>query len=236
MKKYLYWLPEDVFPRIPVEFRKMGIQLAGSKMTPCETLRCSSTKAVYASPAVFQRMCVRQGSWYKESNRNGKYLVLSPQRLPMEFDDYLDSEMSESDFQPNQLPSQNELLSLVESKEYQTTKPDKWEKKSLLDAIVFKMFFTVNRCWKWSDNLKKHWLGHRANHANFLAKHFTTKVDGEEVPYTVTENSSVCSSCVEFFNITNQKQRKLVRACPGSISFGGAKRDVYLDVNPIKAA
>jgi hypothetical protein len=233
MKKYIYWLPADVFLRVPNEFRAMGIQLVGSKLTPCETLRCTGTKAVYASPAVFQRMCFRQGSWYAGSNRNGKYLLLSPEKLPRDFDAHLDSEMSESSFLPDRLPSQNELLALVESEEYQTSKPDKWERKTLLDAVMFKILFTLNRCWKWGDHLKKHWLGHRANHANFLAKRFTTEMDGDEVPYTLTENSGVCSSCVEFFNITNQKQRKLVRACPGSITFGGAKRDVYLDVKPV---
>jgi hypothetical protein len=62
---------------------------------------------------------------------------------------------------------------------------------------------------------------------------FTTKIDGEDVPYSVTENAGVCSSCAEFFNVVEDGSRKLVRACPGSVIFGGAPRNVYLDVKPV---
>jgi hypothetical protein len=82
--------------------------------------------------------------------------------------------------------------------------------------------------------LKRFWLSQRANHANFLARHFTTKLDGEDVPYSVTENTGVCSSCAEFFNVVEDGSRKLVRACPGSVIFGGAPRNVYLDVQPVQ--
>ena len=70
--------------------------------------------------------------------------------------------------------------------------------------------------------------------ANFLAKKYTTEVDGEQVPYSVTENSGVCSSCVEFFNITSNDSRKLVRACPGSITFSKVERNQYYDVKPVQ--
>ena len=116
------------------------------------------------------------------------------------------------------------------------TKPEDWEKKN------------PHGCDHGQDPLHRetapgagatrsarHWLGHRANHANFLSKHFTTKIDGEDVAYSVTENAGVCSSCVEFFNITNADQRKLVRACPGAITFGGAPKDSFLDIQPISA-
>jgi hypothetical protein len=96
------------------------------------------------------------------------------------------------------------------------------------------MLFMFNRFWGIGDNLKKHWLGHRANHANFLSKKVTTEVDGEQVAYSVTGNESVCSSCVEFFNIIETDSRKLVRSCPGAVTFGGAKRDIYYDIKPLK--
>lgn len=99
---------------------------------------------------------------------------------------------------------------------------------------MFKLFFTVTRFWGYGDNLRKHWIGHRANHANFLAKKFTTELDGEQVAYSVTGNAGVCSSCAEFFNVVSPDDRKLVRACPGSVTFGAAQRDVYYDVKPVK--
>ena len=89
MYSLLYWIPSDDFPAVTDAFAKMDVTLAPSKLTPCETLRVSADKAIYASPAVFSRMCIRQGSWYRESDRNGKYLLLTPARLPDEFDQSL---------------------------------------------------------------------------------------------------------------------------------------------------
>jgi len=125
------------------------------------------------------------------------------------------------------------VSTIVSSEEYQSHKPDRWEKVRWTEAVSFKMVFTLNRIWGIGDNLKKHWLGHRANHANFLSKKVTTELDGEQVPYSVTGNDGVCSSCVEFFNVIEVDSRKLVRACPGSVTFGGAKRDVYYDIKPL---
>ena len=61
-----------------------------------------------------------------------------------------------------------------------------------------------------------------------------TEIDGEEVPYSVTNNDGVCSSCAEFFTIISPDSRKLVRSCPGSATFGKAPKEVYVDVTPVK--
>jgi len=53
------------------------------------------------------------------------------------------------------------------------------------------------------------------------------------VPYSVTNNAEVCSSCVEFFNVIGPRDRKLVRACPGSVVFAGLERETYYDVVPV---
>ena len=63
-----------------------------------------------------------------------------------------------------------------------------------MDAMIYKTMFTVNRIWGSGDNLDKHWVGHKANHANFLAKHFTAEIDGEEVAYSLTNWPEVSSS------------------------------------------
>jgi hypothetical protein len=117
------------------------------------------------------------------------------------------------------MPSQSELVNIGESMEYNEGKPRSWEKKTIFDAIMAKIFFIFNRYWGWGYNLKTYWLNHRANLANFLAKQITTEIDNEQIPYSVIENAGVCSSCVEFFNIIDEDQRKLVRACPGAITF-----------------
>jgi hypothetical protein len=210
----------------------MGLTLSGSRLTPCETLRVAPGRAIYATPQVFSRMCKRQGSWYRASDRHGQFLLLSPVHLGTALDAYLDAELRHSTFQPEALPSQDELQFIVDSPEYQSQRPDGWEQKNAIEGVMMKIFFMVNKFWGLRDSLNKHWLSHRANHANFLAKRITTVIDDDEVPYSVTDNAGICSSCVEFFNIASPDTRKLVRACPGAVSFGGAQPDVFIDVKP----
>jgi hypothetical protein len=231
-KRHLYWFSEGDFESSKKLLSEAGYRLKATNMTPCQVLHARGKTLMFAPPEVWSRVCVRQGSWYRASDRRGHYMVMSDHRLPEALDEFLDSEMSVSDFVPESLPTAEELSTIVSSEEYQSQKPDRWEKVRWTEAVMYKMLFTVNRFWGIGDNLSKHWLGHRANHANFLSKKVTTDLDGEQVPYSVTGNEGVCSSCVEFFNVIEVDSRKLVRSCPGAVTFGGAKRDIYYDIKP----
>ena len=233
-RRHLYWFDEGDFESSKKLLSEAGYRLEATRMTPCQVLRARGKNLVYAPPEVWSRLCVRQGSWYRHSDRRGQYMLMSDHRLPEALADYLDSEMSESDFAPTSLPTAEVLNSIVSSEEYQSQKPDRWEKIRSTEALLVKLLFLFNRSWGISDNLKKHWLGNRANHANFLSKQVTTDVEGEQVAYSVTNNEGVCSSCVEFFNVIEMDSRKLVRSCPGAVTFGGAKRDIYYDIKPLK--
>ncbi|MGD8999512.1 MAG: hypothetical protein PVF75_03785 [Granulosicoccaceae bacterium] len=232
--RHLYWIDDNDFSTVKSQLRDAGYRLAAALKTPCEVLNATGNKLYYARPAVWSRLCVRQGSWYRESDRAGKTMLMSKERLPGFMDAYLDATLRDSDFSPDTLPGAGELQELVESDTYRQQRPDEWEQTGIKDSLMFKAFFTVTGFWGRGDNLRKHWLTHRANHANFLARQFTTRLDDEDVPYSISENSGVCSSCVEFFNVTVPESRKLVRACPGSISFSSVERDHYYDVQPVQ--
>ncbi len=233
---FIYWLPADEIEAAKARLDGDGFHLSQVALTPCQVLKAEADKVVHAPPEIWSGFCSRQGSWYRSSHRNGQHLLAAARRLPAWLDAYLDVEMVETDFRPEQLPTEDELEALVDAREYRDRRPDDWEKVSRWDPLLLKIFFTVNGFWRRGDHMKRHWVGHRANHANFLAKRFVGEVDGEEVAYSVTNNSGVCSSCAEFFNVVSPDDRKLVRACPGSVSFGGAKRDVYYDVRPVGPA
>lgn len=233
-KRHLYWFNKEDFETSKKILSEAGYRLKATLMTPCQVLHARGKDLVYAPPQIWSRVCVRQGSWYRASDRRGQFMVMSDHRLPVALDTFLDSEMSASDFAPASLPTAEELHDIVASEEYQSQKPDRWEKVKWTEAMMYKVMFTFNRFWGFGDNLKKHWLGHRANHANFLSKKVTTELDGEQIPYSVTGNDGVCSSCVEFFNVIDVDSRKLVRSCPGAVTFGGAKRDIYYDIKPFR--
>lgn len=233
-KRYLYWFTKEDFGGSRDFLAAKGYKLTSTLLTPCQVLNSRGRNVTYAPPEVWSRICVRQGSWYRDSIKEGHYMLMSDHKLPDDLDRFMDAEMSTSDFLPERLPSQEELQEIVSTEEYQKKKPKEWEGIGWIDAMMFKLIFTLTRFWGKGDNLKKYWLSQRANHANFLARKFTTEINGEEVPYSVTENAGVCSSCAEFFNVISDTSRKLVRACPGSVLFGGAERNIYYDIQPSK--
>jgi hypothetical protein len=232
--KYVYWMDNEDFGRIKDQLSMGGFNVSGAKWSPCETLRTSGKRVFFASPEVWSRSCVRQGSWYRQSKKSGKYLLVSELKLTFQFDEFLETEIRESDFMPGRLPTREELQMLVASECYQRNKPDEWEAVSIKDRISFKLIFTLTGFWVPRDNFEKHCLTHRANHANFLCRRFTTEIDGEEVPYSISENGGVCSACVEFFNVVGEDSRKLVRGCPGSVLSGKVKRRIYYEVRPLR--
>lgn len=234
--KYIYWVPGGEFKNFRNNLNSTEFNLQSVRKTSCETLNAIGKTVRYASPKVFSGLCKRQGSWYRESNRDGHFLVVSEEKLPEQYDHYLNANMVATDFSPEVLPVQSDLMKLVESEEYQSQRPDDWENKTFKEALMYKIMFTLTGFWGFGDNLAKHWNNHCANHANFLTHRFTTKIDDESIPYSVTNNDGVCSSCVEFFNVIDQESRKMVRACPGAVHFSSVEGHKYYEVRPVKTA
>ena len=186
--KYLYWVPEPEFKRVRTLLEAQTYTLSAAFLTPCQVMKAKENRVHFAPPAVWTRVCRRQATWYLSSRRAGQYMLMSARRLPSELDGFLDAELAPTDFQPESLPSSEELQSIVDSDAYNEQKPSGWEAIGLKDAVMFKVLFTLSRFWGLRDNLKRFWLSQKANHANFLARHFTTRLHGEDVPYSVTEN------------------------------------------------
>jgi len=233
--KHIYWVPRNEFKKFKNELESTEFQLEPVKKTSCETLNAKNKTVLYASSRIFSGLCNRQGSWYRESNKAGSYLVVSEEKLPEKYNHYLDATFSGTEFLPQSLPSKPDIKKLIDSEEYQNQRPDDWEKKTFKEGLMYKILFTFMGVWGFGDNLKKHWNNNRANHANFLTHKYTAKIDGESIPYSVTNNDGVCSSCVEFFNIIDQGSRKMVRACPGSVHFSSVELKKYYDVQPVKS-
>ena len=90
MKRFIYWLNENDLAVIKPDLISRGYKLSSAKMTPCETLSAHGKKLIFATPKTWSRMCIRQGSWYRESDKSGKTLLVSEHRLPSSMDAYLD--------------------------------------------------------------------------------------------------------------------------------------------------
>ena len=58
-------------------------------------------------------------------------MLMSGRPLPEPFEEFLDAELTATDFEPEALPSDDELQQLAESREYREGQPRAWEKKGL---------------------------------------------------------------------------------------------------------
>lgn len=231
---FLYWMDRHRAAVARETLPRDGFRVRSARFTPCQTLHARDDDAVFAAPGVWSRMCRRQSTWFGASDKADLTMVVTARRLPRSFEDLLEAEISVSDVPPPDAASREALEELVDSVVYREKRPDGWEDLGFADAALLKALFTLTGFWGRGDDLRRHWLGHRANHANFLARHHTVEIDGEDVPTSVTGTEGVCSSCAEVFNVVAPDSRKLVRACPGSVLFGGAPRDSLLDVRPVR--
>ncbi|MBX3365394.1 MAG: hypothetical protein KF866_11620 [Phycisphaeraceae bacterium] len=231
--RFVYWFAPTAFALAKERLMYFGYRLTQAPLTPCQVLGARGQQLIYAPPAKWDGFCKRQGSWYRASHRRGATLLVSDHELPPEFADRLDARLEPSDFAPPREASREDFETLVHAEAYTNARPDDWERVNRLDPIFFRIFFRLIRVWRKGDNFRRHWIGHRANHANFLAKRLTAEIGGALVPYSVTGNEGVCSSCAEFFNLIAPNDRKLVRACPGAITFAGAQRNAFYDVQPV---
>lgn len=232
-ERYVYWFSRQDFAVARKKLKVLGYRLGRIGLVPCKILRAADNKVLYAPPGAWSAFCYRQGSWYRESERKGQYVLVSEKQLPAMFDPHLEAHIRESDFMPATFPTGEEMEQLVASPCYQELKPQGWEKVRVHERIMLRVVFALTGFGKWRENFYTHWLPHRANHANFLCKKYTTELDGVQVPYSISENRSVCSPCAEFFNLVAKRDKKLVRACPGSIISGVAKRGLFYEVRPL---
>lgn len=232
--RYIYWLEPSAFIRTKIVLKERGINLIQTKQNFCEALRASGKNSYYIPIELWQKRCVRQGSWYRDSQKKGKFLLVSGTKLSGELDSFLDAIVRESSFNPKRMPDKYELETMMQSDCYLDNKPEKWEQVRFYEKILFKFFLTLTGFWQWNESWDERWLTHRANHANFLCKKFTTEIDGIETAYSISDSAGICSSCMEIFNIISPHSKKLVRGCPGSILMGCLKKDQYYDITPVR--
>jgi hypothetical protein len=227
-KKFCYWVDLHGLKKVREDIEQRGSELDDEARIPCRALR-SSRDIVYLAPPAWDGFCKRRTSWYRGSDKAGKFLVVSNKSL-----DHLDIGnpiiIEESNFKPDRLPSYKEILQLIKSEKYQSLKPDVWEKVDPLDREFYQRWFERHRPKELFD-FEKIFAHHSANHANFIdTKHFIT-LNGLLVPYSIADSIHVCSSCVEFFNILGEQWPvKYVVPCIGAVQFAHLPMDQYFEV------
>ena len=230
-QKFCYWVDLDRLKKVREAVEQNGGEFHDEGRIPCRVLRASRGIS-YCAPTAWYGFCRRRTSWYWESEKAGQHLIVSSTSL-----DHLGIKnpimITESSFEPDRLPSPDEIAQLVKSQEYQKRKPRVWEEVEPIDKDFYQTWFEHHRENEPFD-FDKIFMSHSANHANFLEPKFFVKLNGATVPYSVADSLRVCSSCLEFFNILGgQWKVKYVTPCIGAVMFARLPVDRYLEVNTV---
>ncbi|MEW6374936.1 MAG: hypothetical protein AB1502_04000 [Thermodesulfobacteriota bacterium] len=227
-QKFCYWMDLRGLRKVRNSFEERGIPLTDEALIPCRVLR-SSMEISYLAPPAWKGFCKRRTSWYRKSEKAGKFLIVS--NTPF---DHLDLGnpviIKESNFKPDRLPTGNEISQLAQSKEFQNRKPTEWDKPEPIEKEFYQRWFERQGSNGHFD-FDKIFISHSANHANFINPIFFTIVDDSKAPYSIADSIHVCSSCLEFFSILgNQWPVKYVVPCIGAVQFAHLTADRYFEV------
>ena len=227
-QKFCYWTDLNGLRKVRKNLKERGIQLTDEARIPCRVLR-SSRDIGYLGPPAWDGFCKRKTSWYRRSDKAGKFLVVSNTSLA-----HLDIGnpiiIRDSNVKPDRLPSSEEIVQLVKSQEFQKRKPPVWEKVDPLEKDFYQRWFERHRPDELFD-FDKIFAHHSANHSNFLDPKLFINLNGLIVPYSIADSIHVCSSCIELFNILGgQWPVKYVIPCIGAVQFAHLPLNQYLKV------
>lgn len=173
-------------------------------------------------------LCRRQFSWYRQSPRRGQTLVVSALPLPAPAPEP-EVIIRNSSFRPPRLPTPGEQSALIQRASYRNSRPDAWENIGAADREEQVRWMKVMGLQ--GMTFEELFVGHCANHANFIEPAYQVLEDTQPVPYSQGKTRTVCSACLEFFNIIGAPlKKKYVVPCPGAVLFAGMVPNHYYEV------
>jgi len=224
-RKYIYWMTQDESEalREALGSRKIKVRTAsGIVCTPLDIIN----KISVVPPEVWNDTCGRQGSWYRTSEKNGLYLVVSSFELE-KHEGRRSAVITESDFVPPRLATAEDRRALFNDRELRERMPRDWQHVAELEKRIYLRW--ARRLGSDVQDYDILYRSHTANHANFIHPRLFVEDNGEQIPYSIDRSAHLCSCCVEIFQVLgNGFDRKLVAPCPGATIFARLKPDRYL--------
>lgn len=223
--KHIYWLTKEDEARLREELAGQGIEMVSAKGVVCRPLD-GVDEISSVAPEVWNQTCSRQGSWYRASEKNGLYLVISSSEL-VGYEDKKAATITESDFDPPRLARLEEKKAMIRDPQFAGQVPSQWKEANDTEKRIFLRW--ARRLGSEAKNFEDLHLSHTANHANFIRPHFFVKEKERIIPYSIDRTAHLCSCCLELFQVLGtQYEKKLVAPCPGATIFGRRKPNRYL--------
>ena len=210
------------------DLAEKGVVLTNEARVPCRALK-PSKRISFVPPPAWYGFCKRRTSWYWDSEKAGKTLVVSDTALDHPYLETV-TVIKGSNFKPERFPPPDDLTRLAGSEAFQTKKPHTWDNVDPDEKEFYRVWFEHYRPDDVFD-FDKIFVSHSANHANFLDPRYFIRSDGLVIPYSIGDSVRVCSSCAELFNILGtQWTVKYVIPCIGAVQFAHLPMDQYLEV------
>jgi len=224
-RKHIYWLTKDEEARLRDELDSREIKLRTAKGIVCTPLD-RINKIASVAPEVWNDTCSRQGSWYRTSEKNGLYLIVSSFELEG-YEGNKTAVLTESDFVPPKLASLENKKALSEDPRFRERIPEQWQQVEEIEKRIY-----LRWARRLGSDIQEYdflYQSHTANHANFINPHFFVEDEDGIIPYSIDKSAHLCSCCVELFQVLGGEfHRKLVAPCPGATIFARLKPDRYL--------
>lgn len=223
--KYVYWLTEGEESRLRKDLRSRSIRLKSAKGIVCTPLR-EKDRISSVAPEVWNDTCARQGSWYRASDKNSLYLVISSFELE-DIGLQKAATITQSEFDPPRLAGGAEKERMVNDPVFADRIPQDWKKIDKRDKRIYLRW--AKRFGSEVNDYNFLYLSHTANHANFIKPQLFIEENRTIIPYSIDRSAHLCSCCLELFQVVGaQHPRKLVAPCPGAAIFAGLEADRYL--------
>lgn len=224
-EKHIYWLTKDEETRLRADLAHDNVQMKSAKGVVCTPLD-EINKISSVAPGVWSDVCKRQGSWYRHSDKNGLYVVISSFEI-RGYEAKKAATITKSDFVPHRLASQNDKEALAKDDAFKRCLPSEWQSVDEKEKRIYLRW--ANRLGSDVKDYNDLYLSHTANHANFMKPRFFVRRADGIIPYSIDYSSHLCSSCLELFQIIGSEfERKLVAPCPGATFFARLEPDRYL--------
>ena len=223
--KYVYWMAKDESEALREKLASRNIKVKTAKGIVCTPLDIIN-KISIVPPEVWNDACGRQGSWYRTSDKNGLYLIVTS----FELENHAGRRaavITESDFRPPRLASVEDKSALFEDNQLRERMPEDWKHVEETEKRIYLRW--ARRLGSDVQDYDFLYRSHTANHANFIHPRFFVQENGRKIPYSIDRSAHLCSCCVELFQVLGRQfDRKFVAPCPGATIFARLKPDRYL--------
>lgn len=232
--KYAYWASPDVAAALGGVLKRQGRYVFKVRKAVCIPL-APKNELCFVPPEAWHtyEFCRRQYSWYETSPFYGQTLIVSDTELA-EIEHPPETIITRKpDFVPPSLPDELQKQSLTRSPGYLEQKPPAWEDIDSEDPQKHERWLRI--MGQGDRNFKDLFSWHCANHANFIQPRYALTTENADAPYSIGPTSTVCSACLEFYNIIGRLHPvKYVVPCPGAVLFAGLEKNVYYEVRSIQ--